>query len=81
MRMPIADILHRGLVTSLFGLTLFGVFCGVAIHRETLQRGREMIAQKEAEAEDLRRDDAVDEMKEQALAAAAQSALHNPRSS
>jgi hypothetical protein len=40
MRMPIADILHRGVVTSLFGLTVFGVFMGVAIHRETLKKGR-----------------------------------------
>jgi hypothetical protein len=40
MRMPVADVLHRGLVTSLFGLTLYGVFMGVAIHRDTLRRGR-----------------------------------------
>jgi hypothetical protein len=40
MRLPITDVLHRGLVTSLFGLTLYGVFMGVAIHRDTLQRGR-----------------------------------------
>ena len=39
-RLPIADILHRGIVTSLFGLTLYGIFLGVTIHRETLQKGR-----------------------------------------
>ena len=40
MRMPIADILHRGVVTSLVGLTLYGVFLGGAVHRETLRKGR-----------------------------------------
>jgi len=80
MRMPITDIIHRGLVTSLFGLALYGTFLGVAIHRETLQRGREMLAQKEAESEDLRRKDALDEIKEQALAEDAQAALRHPRS-
>jgi len=53
---------------------------GVAVHRETLQRGREMLAQKEAEAEGLRRDDALDDVQEQTLAQAAQAALHNRRS-
>lgn len=77
MRMPIADILHRGLVTSLFGLSLYGVFLGVAIHRNTLHKGRELLAQKQAEMEDSRRDDALDEMKEQALAEEAQAALRH----
>jgi hypothetical protein len=40
MRLPIADIIHRGVVTSLFGLTLFGLAAGVSIHRERLQKGR-----------------------------------------
>jgi hypothetical protein len=40
MRMPITDILHRGVVTSLVGLTLYGMFLGVTVHRETLRKGR-----------------------------------------
>lgn len=40
MRIPITDLLHRGVVTSLFGLTIYGVFMGVAVHRDTLKRGR-----------------------------------------
>ena len=40
MRMPIADWLHRGIVTSLFGFTVYGLFLGVAVHWDTLERGR-----------------------------------------
>jgi len=77
-RLPVADILHRGIVTSLFGLTLYGIFLGVAIHRETLQKGREMLVLKEAEAESSQRNDVLDEIKEQALAEKAQAALRDP---
>jgi hypothetical protein len=38
--LPITDILHRGLVLSLAGLSVYGIFLGVAVHRETLQKGR-----------------------------------------
>lgn len=39
-RMPLTDVLHRSLVTGLFGLTVTGVLMGVVIHRDTLARGR-----------------------------------------
>ena len=40
IRMAMTDLLHRGVVTSLFGLTVYGIFVGVTIHRDTLKRGR-----------------------------------------
>jgi Cytochrome oxidase c assembly len=38
--LPVLDILHRGIVYSLVGLSVLGVGMGVAVHRDTLQRGR-----------------------------------------
>jgi len=38
--LPVTDILHRGLVLSLAGLSIYGIFLGFAVHRETLQKGR-----------------------------------------
>ncbi|OBZ69573.1 Acylphosphatase [Grifola frondosa] len=34
------DILHRGLVYSLFGITLWGIYQIGSVHRDTLRRGR-----------------------------------------
>lgn len=78
-RMPMTDILHRSMVTGLFGLTVAGVLMGVVIHRDTLARGREMLAQKEAETALLQPIEALNEAREQSLAEAAQAALRNPR--
>ncbi|KAF9563015.1 hypothetical protein CPC08DRAFT_687142 [Agrocybe pediades] len=47
-RLPIADILHRGVVYSLVGLSVYGVVMSVLIHRDTLQRGREILKEREA---------------------------------
>jgi len=37
---PVIDILHRGFVLSLAAVSAYGIFLGVAIHRETLEKGR-----------------------------------------
>jgi len=47
-RLSLTDILHRGVVYSLVGLSVYGVVMSVVIHRDTLKRGREIIAQREA---------------------------------
>ncbi|KAF8911620.1 hypothetical protein CPB84DRAFT_1821033 [Gymnopilus junonius] len=39
-RLSLTDILHRGVVYSLAGLTVYGVVMSVVVHRDTLRRGR-----------------------------------------
>jgi hypothetical protein len=39
-RLPLSDILHRGLVYSLAGLSVCALVMSVVIHRDTMQRGR-----------------------------------------
>ncbi|KAF9073558.1 hypothetical protein BDP27DRAFT_1318495 [Rhodocollybia butyracea] len=48
-RLPLLDIIHRSVVYSLAGLTAWTVVSAVMIHRETLQKGRDLIARMEAE--------------------------------
>lgn len=38
--LPVLDILHRGVVLSLVGLSAYGVLMSVAVHRDTIQRGK-----------------------------------------
>lgn len=40
LRMSIGDILHRALVYSLAGLSVWGIVMMGVVHRETLQRGK-----------------------------------------
>lgn len=40
--LPVLDILHRGIVYSLAGLTVCGMGMSIVVHRDTLQRGRGM---------------------------------------
>jgi len=47
-RLPLTDILHRGVVYSLAGLSVCAVVASVFIHRDTMQRGRDIIAEREA---------------------------------
>jgi len=47
-RLPLSDILHRGIVYSLAGLSVYAVVMSVFIHRDTMQRGREIITEREA---------------------------------
>ncbi|KAF8161423.1 hypothetical protein B0H34DRAFT_700909 [Crassisporium funariophilum] len=47
-RLGITDILHRGVVYSLVGLSGYAVVMSVLIHRDTMKRGREVIAEREA---------------------------------
>ncbi|KAI0753436.1 hypothetical protein C8Q80DRAFT_513000 [Daedaleopsis nitida] len=39
-RLPISDILHRGLVWSLFGVSVWGIVMIGVVHRNTLAAGR-----------------------------------------
>lgn len=39
-RLPLSDILHRGVVYSLAGLSVYAVAMSIFIHRDTMQRGR-----------------------------------------
>jgi len=36
----VADLLQRGIVTSLFGLTIYGVYVGWDVHTTILRRGQ-----------------------------------------
>ncbi|KAI6046434.1 hypothetical protein EDC04DRAFT_2630899 [Pisolithus marmoratus] len=77
-RLTLPDILHRTAVSGLAALTVYGLFLGYMVHRETLAKGRELMAKREAEAkiQDSVAAQVADEAREQALAeAAAQSAL------
>ncbi|KAI0061090.1 hypothetical protein BV25DRAFT_1806184, partial [Artomyces pyxidatus] len=40
MGLPISDILHRGVVTSLVGICVWGIATGYMVHRDTMRRGR-----------------------------------------
>jgi hypothetical protein len=62
--------LHRGFVLSLATLSTYGIFLGVAVHRETLEKGRQLMAQREADARRAKED----ELRELSLAEAAQAA-------
>ncbi|RPD57377.1 hypothetical protein L226DRAFT_537471 [Lentinus tigrinus ALCF2SS1-7] len=73
-RLSIGDILHRGLVWSLFGVSVWGIVMIGVVHRNTLAAGRGALAKQEA----LTRSVPVqseEEKNEIALAEAAQAAL------
>jgi hypothetical protein len=70
--MMIADVLHRTFVSGLAALSVYGLFMGYAVHRETLAKGKEYMALKEAEAKRREQTIAEEEAKELALAEAAQ---------
>ncbi|KII95560.1 hypothetical protein PLICRDRAFT_34454 [Plicaturopsis crispa FD-325 SS-3] len=74
-RLSFADYLHRTFVTGLAGLGVYGVVMGVLIHRETLQKGRGLLAQKEAEGITVVSPQAKEEERELDLASRAQAAL------
>jgi len=71
MPLPISDILHRGFVLSLVTLSAYGIFLGAAVHRETLEKGRQLMAKREEESRRANEG----ELKEKFLAEAAQSAF------
>ncbi|KAI0274999.1 hypothetical protein BC834DRAFT_850637 [Gloeopeniophorella convolvens] len=47
-RLPIADVLHRGVILSLVGVCVWGISTGVFVYRDTLRAGRGIIAEREA---------------------------------
>ncbi|ETW77618.1 hypothetical protein HETIRDRAFT_125346 [Heterobasidion irregulare TC 32-1] len=78
MAPPLADILHRGAVLTLVGISVWGIGTGVMVHRDTLRRGREMLAQREADGlpnEDPVKQEHQEEINEQTWAEAAQVVL------
>ncbi|KAI0764382.1 hypothetical protein BD413DRAFT_494841 [Trametes elegans] len=47
-RLSVSDILHRGLVWSLLGVSVWGIVMIGAVHQNTLRAGREALAKQEA---------------------------------
>ncbi|KZT72429.1 hypothetical protein DAEQUDRAFT_664266 [Daedalea quercina L-15889] len=45
-RLSVTDILHRGLLYTLVGISLWGVVMIGVVHRDTLRRGRGMLRVK-----------------------------------
>lgn len=39
-KLSVLDILHRTVVYSLVGISVYGIGMGVVVHRDTLRRGR-----------------------------------------
>ncbi|RDX40413.1 hypothetical protein OH76DRAFT_1366293 [Lentinus brumalis] len=77
-RLSIADMLHRGFVWSLFGVSVWGIVMIGVVHRNTLAAGRGAfaLAKQEALAKTVPVASEVREEKnEVALAEAAQAAL------
>ncbi|KZT03927.1 Acylphosphatase [Laetiporus sulphureus 93-53] len=72
-QLSIYDYLHRGVVYSLLGLTIWGVVTMGLVHRNTMQKGKEALALKEASVQQEQEQE--DEENEIALAQAAQSVL------
>ncbi|KAI0785828.1 hypothetical protein C8Q75DRAFT_774704 [Abortiporus biennis] len=74
IKMPrIGDLLHRGLIYSLVGISVWAVVMTGVVHRDTLQRGQEALAVKEAQERLSKESEEV--KKESELAEAAQAAL------
>ncbi|KAI6131273.1 hypothetical protein EV401DRAFT_2205624 [Pisolithus croceorrhizus] len=84
-RLTLPDILHRTVVSGLAALTVYGMFLGYMVHRETLAKGREvsLLAKREAEAKEQSSvaTQVIDEVREQALAEAAAQSVLKSRSS
>ncbi|KAH9856738.1 hypothetical protein C2E23DRAFT_721485 [Lenzites betulinus] len=80
-RLAVSDVLHRGLVWSLLGVSVWGIVMMGVVHRETLKAGRGAHMQALARQEALGQTPQVapspkeDEQKEIDLAEAAQAAL------
>ncbi|KIP08999.1 hypothetical protein PHLGIDRAFT_23163 [Phlebiopsis gigantea 11061_1 CR5-6] len=66
--MPVGDVLHRGLLYTLVGITGWGIYEMGVVHMDILKRGRGAVAQREV-AQSEEREQAA---KEIALAEAAQ---------
>ncbi|KAJ4500407.1 hypothetical protein C8R41DRAFT_811314 [Lentinula lateritia] len=58
-RLSVLDIIHRTVVYSLAGLTAWTVVSAVMIHRETLQKGRDLVARMEAEDRQKQEDKSI----------------------
>lgn len=66
--LPIADLLHRGVVLTCVGLCGWGIYLGASVHQQTLDRGKEILARRK----ELAAIDREHELREKALAEAAQ---------
>ncbi|KAH9833538.1 uncharacterized protein C8Q71DRAFT_773911 [Rhodofomes roseus] len=70
-RLSISDMIHRGVLYTLVGISVWGVVMIGVVHRDTLKRGRGALALHEA---NKRKEEEAQE-NEVALAQAAQAAL------
>jgi len=59
----------------LAALSAYGLFLGYMVHRDTLARGREVLAVREAEVREQEQQTSILEAREQALAEAAAATL------
>lgn len=75
-KLSVLDILHRTVVYSLVGISVYGIGMGVVVHRDTLRRGREVLEERVALGLPTTvMNDEVVEQKEKALAELAQAAV------
>ncbi|KAF8317599.1 hypothetical protein DL93DRAFT_507924 [Clavulina sp. PMI_390] len=47
--MLLADVLHRGIVITLAGITGWGLYTGASVHFHTLEAGKRALAEREAQ--------------------------------
>ncbi|KAI0800320.1 hypothetical protein C8Q74DRAFT_1235817 [Fomes fomentarius] len=74
-RLSISDILHRGLVWSLLGVSVWGIVMIGVVHRNTMAAGRGALAKQEVLKAAQGTQVNEEEKNEIALAEAAQAAL------
>ncbi|CAL1712056.1 unnamed protein product [Somion occarium] len=72
-KLPIGDLLHRGFIYSLAGVTVWGAIMIGMVHRDTLKRGQEALAVKQAQEREAI--ESADVLQEKALAEQVQDAL------
>jgi len=47
MRQRYVDLLHRGTILTLVGISAYGLFLGYSVHTHTLERGKAVMAELE----------------------------------
>ncbi|TFY61922.1 hypothetical protein EVG20_g6877 [Dentipellis fragilis] len=76
MPLPLADILHRGTVLALVGVSVWGMTTGYLVHRDTMRRGKVVWAYMRYRSSQSMKKDEKDE---EIWAEAAQAALPSRR--
>ncbi|KAH8103504.1 hypothetical protein BXZ70DRAFT_1005912 [Cristinia sonorae] len=76
LRIPISDLLHRGIVFSLVGVSIWGVVMIATVHRDKMRRGEEVrLAEQERQKLEQQAPPDLTEVRERELAEAAQNAI------